>query len=46
MKQIARNWTTAGGDFLNGSRYILMDRDANVGEAFRTGLLTPSRPCE
>ncbi len=28
MKQVARNLTDAEGGFLNGKRYILMDRDA------------------
>jgi putative transposase len=37
MKQIARNLTDADG-FLNGKRYILMDRDTKFTEAFRANL--------
>ena len=35
MKQIARNLTAADGGFLNGKRYILMDRDTKFCETFR-----------
>jgi putative transposase len=38
MKQVARNLTVAVEGFLNGKRYILMDRDAKFCEAFRHGL--------
>jgi putative transposase len=38
MKQIARNLTDAEEGFLNGKRYVLMDRDAKFCEAFRRGL--------
>ena len=36
MKQIARNLTAADDGFLNGKRYVLMDRDAKFSEAFRS----------
>jgi len=35
MKQIARNLTDTVDGFLNGKRYLLMDRDAKFCEAFR-----------
>jgi putative transposase len=35
MKQIARNLTDAEDGFLNGKRYLLMDRDAKFCAAFR-----------
>ena len=35
MKQIARNLTDAEDGFLNGKRYILMDRDGKFCPAFR-----------
>jgi transposase InsO family protein len=35
MRQIARNLTWADDGFLNGCRYILMDRDSKFCEAFR-----------
>jgi transposase InsO family protein len=35
MKQIAKNLTDAEEGFLNGTRYILMDRDGKFSEAFR-----------
>ncbi len=35
MKQIARNLTDTEDGFLNGKRYLLMDRDAKFCEAFR-----------
>jgi putative transposase len=38
MKQIARNLTAADDGFLNGKRYILMDRDGTFCESFRTTL--------
>jgi putative transposase len=38
MKQVARNLTDAEEGFLNGKRYVLMDRDAKFCEAFRHGL--------
>jgi putative transposase len=38
MKQIARNLTDAEEGFLNGKRYVLMDRDAKFYEAYRNGL--------
>ena len=38
MKQIARNLTDPFDGFLNDSKYVLMDRDANFSSAFRTML--------
>jgi hypothetical protein len=38
MKQIARNLTNVEDGFLNGKRYLLMDRDTKFCESFR-GLL-------
>ena len=35
MKQIARNLTDAEDGFLNGKRYLLMDRDGKFCPAFR-----------
>src|SRR5437870_12332555 len=35
MKQIARNLTAADDGFLEGKRYVLMDRDAKFSAAFR-----------
>ena len=35
MKQIARNLTDPFDGFLRGTRYLLMDRDANFSRAFR-----------
>jgi putative transposase len=35
MKQVARNLTDAEDGFLNGKRYILMDRDAKFSTAYR-----------
>jgi putative transposase len=35
MKQVARNLTDAEEGFLNGKRYILMDRDAKFSAAYR-----------
>ena len=35
MKQIARNLTDTEDGFLNGNRYLIMDRDAKFCEAFR-----------
>ncbi len=35
MKQIARNLTMAEEGFLDGKRYVLMDRDATFSEEFR-----------
>jgi putative transposase len=35
MKQIARNRTDAEDGFLNGKRYILMDRDAKFSATYR-----------
>jgi transposase InsO family protein len=35
MKQIARNLTDPFDGFINGIRYLLMDRDAKFSEAFR-----------
>jgi putative transposase len=35
MKQIARNLIDAEDGFLNGKRYILMDRDAKFSAAYR-----------
>ena len=35
VKQIARNLTDSEDGFLNGSRYILMDRDTKFSAAFR-----------
>ncbi len=35
MKQIARNLTLAGDGFLEGKRYVLMDRDTKFTTAFR-----------
>jgi putative transposase len=36
LKQIARNLTAADDGFLNGKRYILMDRDTKFCQSFRT----------
>ena len=41
MKQLARNPTDAEDGFLNGKRYILVDRDAKFSTAFR-GILENS----
>src|SRR5476649_654841 len=38
MKQVARNLTVAEEGFLNGKRYVLMDRDAKFCEPFRKSL--------
>jgi putative transposase len=38
MKQIARNLTDVEEGFLNGKRFVLMDRDAKFCEAFRNRL--------
>jgi transposase InsO family protein len=35
MKQVARNLTAADRGFLQGKRYVLMDRDAKFSKAFR-----------
>ncbi len=35
MKQIARNLTDPDDGFLNGKRYLIMDRDTKFCEAFR-----------
>ena len=35
LKQIARNLTAAEGGFLEGKRYILMDRDTKFCQSFR-----------
>jgi putative transposase len=35
MEQIARNLTDALDGFLNGTRYLLMDRDSKYSDAFR-----------
>ncbi len=35
MKQVARNLTDAEDGFLNGKRYLLMDRDAKFSAAYR-----------
>jgi putative transposase len=35
MRQIARNLTDAEAGFVNGKRYLLMDRDSKFCEAFR-----------
>jgi len=35
MKQMARNLTDPLDGFLNGKRYMLMDRDAKFSPAFR-----------
>ena len=35
MKQVARNLTDAEDGFLNGKRYLLMDRDEKFSRAFR-----------
>ncbi len=47
MKQVARNLTAADGGFLQGKRYVLLDRDAKFSKAFR-GLLeeAPRRRAE
>jgi hypothetical protein len=42
MKQIARNLTVSPDGFLEGKRYVLMDRDTKLCAAFRA-LLT-ARP--
>ena len=36
MKQIARNLTDPFDGFLKDKRYVLMDRDSNFSDAFRT----------
>ena len=36
MKQIVRNLTDSIGGFLKDKRYVLMDRDSNFSDAFRT----------
>ena len=41
MKQIARNLTDADSGFLNGSRYLIHDRDPLFTEGFRK-ILNPS----
>jgi hypothetical protein len=47
MKQIARNLTDAVDGFLNGKRYVLMDRDGKFSPSFRAFLknegITPVR---
>ena len=46
MKQVAKNLTDAEDGFLNGKRYVLMDRDGKFCEAFRKVLeswRTPAR---
>ena len=51
MKQVARNLTAADEGFLQGKRYVLMDRDTKFSKAFRdlvkeagvTPLLLPPR---
>ena len=35
MKQIARNLTMAGGGFLDGTKYLILDRDAKFPLSFR-----------
>ena len=35
MKQIARNITMAGGGFLNGMKYLILDRDGKFSPSFR-----------
>jgi putative transposase len=35
MKQVARNLTAFGDGFLEGKRYVLMDRDTKFSAAFR-----------
>ena len=35
MKQIARNLTMADGGFLNGMKYLVLDRDAKFCQSFR-----------
>ena len=36
MNQIARNLADLFDGFLNGSNYVLMDRDTNFSSSFRT----------
>jgi putative transposase len=36
MKQVARNLTMAGWGFLEGRRYLIIDRDSKYTAAFRT----------
>ena len=36
MKQVARNLTAADNGFLQGKRYVLMDRDSKFSREFRT----------
>ena len=47
MKQVARELTNFEGGFLNGKRYLLMDRDSKFCESFREllkgELVTPVR---
>jgi hypothetical protein len=38
MKQTARELTSAGDGFLEGKRYLIMDRDAKFSAAFRSTL--------
>jgi putative transposase len=35
MKQIARNLTMSGAGFLDGMKYLILDRDAKYAESFR-----------
>jgi putative transposase len=44
MEQIARNLTACGDGFLEGRRYVLMDRDAEFCAAFRNILRVAGIP--
>jgi len=45
MKQIARNLTMAGGSFLEGMKYLVLDRDAKFAASFRSILESAGVEC-
>jgi len=45
MTQVARNLTNFEDGFLNGKKYVLMDRDAKFSEAFREIIETQGTEC-
>jgi putative transposase len=45
MKQIARNLTLDESSFLNGKKFILMDRDTKFSEAFRENIESGGTEC-
>jgi hypothetical protein len=45
MKQIARNLTMAGVGFLDGMKYLTLDRDAKFAESFRGTLESAGMEC-